>query len=195
MYDQMYGTVDIQVGESYCTRTPVKPIHLFAIDSSESCTLEAGLRAVRDAAAALKVKFEDVPVKPCVGFFVFDAIMRFFRVSNDEVTLEVVADTKDSPFSGLPAVSFCHPVDEEGLSKLDIIINSVKGLIEKSPPPRSSSRLSAGGAGERRGVHGEAKRFQYNAKTAPSTPHPLLTCTLTPYYSSQRSPLYTMRWR
>ena len=86
-------------------------------------------------------------MKPTIGFFVFDAILRFFRARNEEeVTLEVVPDAKDSPFSGLPAVSFCYPVDVKGLKKLDRIMKAVKGLIEKTPPPRSSVRLSAGGA-------------------------------------------------
>ena len=42
MADQMYGTVDIQVGEKYCTRNPVKAIHLFAVDCSDVNTLDVG---------------------------------------------------------------------------------------------------------------------------------------------------------
>ncbi|GMH57827.1 hypothetical protein TL16_g02475 [Triparma laevis f. inornata] len=146
MYDQMYGTVDVQVGDAYCTRPPVKAMHLFAIDCSDPLTLDMGLEAVRAAAVALGEKYAAVPVKPTVGFFVFDAIMRFFRVRGEEVSLEVVPDAKDSPFAGLPAVSFCYPVDVDGLKKLDMIMKSVKKFIEKTPPPRSSVRLSCGGA-------------------------------------------------
>lgn len=50
MYDQMYGTVDVQVGDAYCTRPPVKAMHLFAIDCSDPLTLDVGLEAVRAAA-------------------------------------------------------------------------------------------------------------------------------------------------
>jgi hypothetical protein len=62
MADQMYGTVDIQVGEKYCTRNPVKAIHLFAVDCSDVDTLDAGMKAVKAAAVALGEKVRGQPL-------------------------------------------------------------------------------------------------------------------------------------